>query len=313
MKQTISIHTALTSILILFTTLSYSAETKNFHGIQSGNIDALKYVEQECPAMIKQWLIVREIHKEIPGLYATFGSTKRKSAERKGAQLVTKLKSTRNKYKQLYSTCETKLEQKLKKSSKSLSSLQKKKTASAATQKKIEALQEEITNLKNASAALERINPSTYSIRLLNQLQRLKIDAGAKAKTKLIEDNPSLVDLRMKAQDYIADIKTIQTKDADKLTATDKQKKRKAQQQLKTTYLKLEKACTTHKRNINTQLAKHKKDQTALIAKIEKSEKANRSTDKYDRERMLLIQEIGILNYQLELVDKILDCPEAKK
>jgi chromosome segregation ATPase len=117
----------------------------------------------------------------------------------------------------------------------------------------------------------------------------------------------------MAIEDYVTDIKKLKAKGADKLTATDKQKIKRFEQQLKTNYAKLDKACSTYTKNVATQISKLKKKQDAIIAKTEKAEKMKRSTDKLDRERLTLIGEISTLNYQLDVAEKVLACPEAKK
>lgn len=117
----------------------------------------------------------------------------------------------------------------------------------------------------------------------------------------------------MTLQDHLVDIKTIEAKGANNLTATDKQKQKRSLQQLKITYTRLEKACTTHEKTLKTQLKAYTKKQDAIIAKTEKAEKAHRSTDKLDRERLLLMQEISTLGYQLDLLEKVIACPETKK
>ncbi len=306
------------TLLTLLTTPAFSAAKpapaeKGFHGIQSGDIETLKYIESQCPALIKQWLIVRDLHSEVYPLYRVFGTTEKKAAEARLKKVLPKLDTTRAKYHQLFKTCDDGMTKKLVSSTKKLKSLQKKKTLSPSAKKKIEDLQTEISHIKKAPAALKRINPSNYSVRVPNEMQRLKVNAGEVAQTQLISAAPNVAKLRMTLQDKIADIKRIDAKGADKLTAADKQKKKRALQQLKVTYARLEKACTTYKKKITIELNKYEKTQKSIIAKIEKAEKAHRNTDKLDTERLKLIQEISTINYQVDITDKILADSEAKK
>lgn len=291
------------SVLFVATTIS----------ITYGNDEDLNNLEKEYPKLVKPWKDSSTLLKEIRKSDYIFGVPDRAIAEKKKKKMLVVHSSNTKKFRSQYTSCKNKMTSDLAKAEKKLASLEKKKKLTPAMEAKKDKLEEDISRLQGMIKQLTKMNDPFPVYRHVNKIRRMKIDAGEVAQKQIIASAANLVKYRMALQDNIADIKKLQKIEKSKLTSTEKQKLKKSLQQLAINYKKVVKAAETKKKPLITQISKLEKKAESIKIKTEKAEKAKRSTDKLDHERLSLIGEISTLNYQLDLIDKMVNAPEVKK
>ena len=301
---------AILSILFVITTTSIT------HGANAKIPDTdknLQNLEKEYPKLVQSWRNGTRLVAETRKLERIFGVPDRALAERKLKKVILTHKSERTKFYSQFSTCQKKITTELSKSRKKLASLEKKKKLTTSMQTRKAELQKSVSELSGMLNIAEDMNHPFPAYRLWDEVQRLRISAGEVARKEVIAYAPKLIKYRMDLQDNIADLEKLQKMDKSKITSADKQKLKKSLQQLKINHKKVTTTATTKKKPLITQIAKLEKKTDSIKLKTEKAEKARRSTDKLDQERLRLIGEVSTLNYQIDLIDKIADGKKAEK
>ncbi len=303
------------ALSILLSILFVIATTSISHGGNKNIPDTDKNIQnlkKEYPALVKSWQEAKTTVAEIKKAERVFGVPDRAIAEKRKRKLTTTYNTQKTKFNSQFATCKKKLSGEISKSKKKLASLEKKKKLTPSMEKRKDELEKDISRLSGMLNKAEDMNHPFPVYHHTDEIQRLQIKAGEVARKKVIAYAPNLVKYRMSIQDNITDIKKIQKMDKSKITSADKQKLAKSKLQLKANYKKATTKASLKKKPLSTELAKLEKKVESIKAKTEKAEKAKRSTDKLDHDRLLLIGEISNLNYQLDLINKMVDIPEIE-
>lgn len=283
-----------------------------FHGIKTGLAEDLLKLETEYHTLTDTWVKTKTFEHRINKLYYVFGTRERPAAERELQSLLTKYKSTYQKLGQQAKKCKEKLESNIQKTEKKLARM--KNPTSAISKKKKQSMQDELAKQQSMLKTAESIyGIHARAIRPKNQFQRMKIDISEMSAGELITKYPEMIKLRLKVQDNIADIEKIQKLMKTKSTYADKQKLKQAQIQLKSNYTKLLTTAEAKKKILNQNISKLDKQIATLNDKIERTEKAKRSTDKIDDKKMKIVMDRNILQSDVDVIDKATKTTKAEK
>lgn len=301
---------AVFSILFVITTVSITyGGAKNIPDTKEN----LKNLTEKCPTLVESWQKAIAMTKEIRKSEHVFGIPDRAMAEKNQKKIISAYSSEKTKFSGKYTTCHKRLTGELNKTTRKLKNLEKKKKLTQSMQTSQEELQTKASKLRGMLNKAENMHDPFPLYRLADEISRLQIVAGEVARKQVIASAPNLIKYRMALQDNLVDIERLQKVDHSKMTMADKQKLKKSLQQLKINYKKVTTTAAKRKAPLTTQTAKFEKKINSLKVKAEKAEKANRSTDKLDLDRLRLMGEVRMINYQLVLIDKITNIPKAEE